>query len=285
MNQQNLVAISKSFFVDPEYKDGLRELGLSSIDEVFSCTEGTSLEKENLKRFRKRIQIKINSPSAAAYIKLYDRPPVLTQVKNWLSYRKRVTCCFCDFAPAYNLSKAGINTPKTLAYGEEGGLLFEKRSFIIMLKIPNAESLEKKLPDFFHSPLSKENLGLRRDFINELADFIKRFHNAGYRHRDLYFSHIFLSDSKEFYLIDLARSFKPLVLTKRFQIKDISQLYYSAPGRFFSRTDRLRFYVAYSGCGKLKEEDKIFIHRVIKKVKSMEKHNRKYGREVPFKDM
>ncbi len=285
MKQQNLVAISKSFFIDPEYKDGLRELGLTSIDEVFSCTGGKNLEKENLNRFRKRIQIKINSLSAVVYIKLYDRPPVLTQIKNWLSYRKRVTCCFCDFAPAYNLSKAGINTPKTLAYGEDRGLLFEKRSFIIMLKIPNAESLEKKLPDFFYTPLSNENLRLRRDFINKLAIFIKRFHNTDYRHRDLYFSHIFLSESKEFYLIDLARSFKPLLLTKRFRIKDISQLYYSAPAGFFSLTDRLRFYLAYIGRKKLKEEDKIFIHRVIKKVKSMEKHNRKHAREVPFKDM
>ena len=46
MNQQNLVAISKSFFIDPEYKDRLRELGLTSIDEVFSCTGGKNLEKK-----------------------------------------------------------------------------------------------------------------------------------------------------------------------------------------------------------------------------------------------
>ena len=81
--------------------------------------------------------------------------------------------------------------PKTVAYGEQWGRLFEKRSFIITERIPAAESLEKKLPDCFNKPATAENLKLRRNFITQLAGFVKRFHETGYRHRDLYFSHIF----------------------------------------------------------------------------------------------
>ena len=139
--------------------------------------------------------------------------------------------------------EAGINTPKTIAYGRQWGVLFEKRSFIITEKIPEAESLEKKLPDCFNSPATIEKLKMRRNFIARLAGFIKKFHETNYRHRDLYFSHIFCSDNGKFYLIDLARAFRPIFLHRRFQIKDVAQIYYSAPAQYFSNTDRLRFYL------------------------------------------
>jgi hypothetical protein len=123
----------------------------------------------------------------------------------------------------------------------------------------------------------------RRQFIAQLASFIKKFHETNYRHRDLYFSHIFQDNDGRFFLIDLARVFKPVVLCRRYQIKDIAQVYYSAPKRYFSNTDRLRFYLDYAGTSKLTDTDKVFIRRVINKVKRMERHNIKHGIEAPFK--
>ncbi|MHC4105705.1 MAG: lipopolysaccharide kinase InaA family protein, partial [Planctomycetota bacterium] len=128
-----------------------------------------------------------------------------------------------------------------------------------------------------------KKLKLRRNFIAQLASFIRKFHDTDYRHRDLYLSHIFYSDSGIFYLIDLARAFKPIIRGRRFRIKDIAQLYYSAPAMYFSRTDRLRFYLNYIGFeDKLTSKDKTFIHRVIKKARRMARHDIKHGREVPF---
>ena len=85
-----------------------------------------------------------------------------------------------------------------------------------------------------------------------------------------------------FYLIDLARVFKPALLAERFRIKDIAQVYDSAPGRYFSKTDRLRFYLAYVGRDKLTRKDKVFISKVKNKAKRMAKHDIKHGRSVPF---
>jgi len=93
--------------------------------------------------------------------------------------------------------------------GWQWGRFFEKRSFIATEKIPNAHSLEKKLPCYCTAKPTAENLRLKRTFINQLAAFIRHFHQAGFCHRDLYFSHIFYSEPGQFHLIDLARVFKP----------------------------------------------------------------------------
>jgi len=282
--REKFVELSKSCFVASDYKTAFSKLGLTSIDAVFSFSSGRDLIKNNLAGYRSRLQFEIESPLSptTVFLKRYDKPPVTTQLKNWLAARSRISCGLFDFEAANKLSAAGINTPRTIAYGEQGGTFLEKRSFIITEKIPNAESIERRLPGYFEGPATTENLKLRRAFIARLASFIRKFHETDYRHRDLYFSHIFHSDSGEFYLIDLARAFKPVLLAERFRKKDIAQVYYSAPAKYFSRTDRLRFYLCYTGRRKLTEKDKLFIRKVVSKAKRMARHDIKHARPVPF---
>ncbi len=282
MSKQKFVEISKLFFIDPDYKTAFSKLGLTSIDAVFSFNAAKNLAKDNLAGFRSRLQFEIGLPPTTVFLKRYDRPPILAQLRNWLSARRRISCGFLDFEPANKLTIAGVNNPKIISYGEQWGIFFEKRSFIITERIPDADSLERKLPDCFNAPNTVENLKLRRNFTTQLAGFVKKFHETNYRHRDLYLSHIFYADSGNFYLIDLARAFKPIIWRRRFRIKDIAQVYYSAPARYFSKTDRLRFYFGYTGQNKLTRKDKIFIRKVINKAKRMARHDIKHGRPVPF---
>lgn len=277
-----LVETSKSFFIAADYQAALSKLGLNSIAAIFSFNSGKNLSRDNLAKFRTRLRFEINSPPTILFLKRYERPPVLVQIRNWFSARRRVSCGLFDLEPANILTIAGINTPKIICYSEQWGTLFEKRSFIITEKIPDAESLERRLPDFFYGPAKAKNLKKRRNFIKQLAAFVKKFHQTNYRHRDLYFSHIFYDDNGNFYLIDLARVFKPVIWRRRFQIKDIAQLFYSAPARYFSSTDRLRFYLAYTGQSKLTPEDKGFIRKVINKAKRIARHDRRHGRPIPF---
>ncbi|UCF14651.1 MAG: hypothetical protein JSW59_14650, partial [Phycisphaerales bacterium] len=288
MTQRGLVESSKSFFIDPEYESALSKADLNSVDAVFSFKTATNLGKTNLARFRSRVRFEIVTPGSpqptTAFLKRYDRPPVLIQLGNWLCARARMSCGLLEFDSASRLTASGINTPRTICCGEQWGSFFEKRSFNITVEIPDAESLERRLPDYFREQAKDEHVKLRRDFIAELANFVKKFHETGYRHRDLYFSHIFHSDDGEFYLIDLARAFRPIVLSRRFQIKDIAQLHYSAPGLHFSKTDRLRFYLHYTGRNRLASEDKVFVRKVLHKAKRMARHDRKHGGEVPFEN-
>jgi heptosyltransferase-2 len=273
---------SKSFFVEPDYKTAFSKLGLTSIDAVFSFNAGKNLTKDNLSRYRARLRFEVNSPPTTLFLKRYDSPPISVQLKNWLSVRSRKSCAALNYEPASELASAGISTPKIMSYGQQWGKWLEKRSFVITEKIPNAESLERKLPDCFDAQPTSENLKSRRNFIARLAAFVKKFHETKYRHRDLYFSHIFYADNDQFHLIDLARAFKPRVFDERFRIKDIAQVHYSAPARYFSRTDRLRFYFAYTGRDKLTTSDKAFIKKVTAKAERMALHDKKHGRLAPF---
>lgn len=280
--KQKFVQISKSLFIDADYETAFTQLGLTSIDAVFAFSKGDDLTKDNLSRYRRRLKFEINTPSTTVFLKRYDSPPATVQLKNWLSARSRRSCALCDLQPANDLAKMGINTPKTIGYGQQWGPLFEKRSFIATQKVPAAESLEKKLPHCFYVFPTAKHLKLRRVFIAQLAHFVKKFHQTGYRHRDLYFSHIFYADDGRFYLIDLARTFKPKLFANRFRIKDIAQIHYSAPAKYFSNTDRLRFYFAFAACSRLKKEDKAFIRKVTKKARRMARHDARHNRGAPF---
>jgi heptosyltransferase-2 len=275
---------SETFFVNPTFREGLDGLELNSIDAIFAFAGGSDLSKSNLAGYRSRMRFDIGSPSRGVFLKRYDKPPVGVQLKNWLSHRGRRSCACCELEPTVELASAGINVPEVVAYGCQWATLFEQRSFIAIGEIPNAEALERKLPDFATERDSPGNESLRRDFIVRLADFVRRFHETGYCHRDLYLSHIFYDKSGQFHLIDLARAFQPSTLSGRWRVKDIAQLHYSSPAGYFSNADRLRFYMAYSKHEGLTAGDKRFLRKVLRKAGRMAQHDDRHGRTVPYRD-
>jgi len=261
------------FFIEPAYKTAFESAGLTSIEAIFAFQGDKNLSKANLAPHRSRIEFQIDKTETSLFLKRYDHPPVIAQLKNWISEKKPASLGFAEYEAMSKLLSLGINTPKVVAWGELRGRFFEKRSFIITEKVPQGESIERRLPDFFNYHATSENLKLRRQFIGRLAGFIRKFHNTGYRHRDLYFSHIFLSADGQFYLIDLARAFRPTVFADRYQVKDLAELNYSAPTRHFSNTDRIRFYIAYAGGQKLTSQDKTLIRKIIRKTGQIARHD------------
>lgn len=279
--RQKFRPISESFFADENYADDLAGLGLTTIESVFSFSGGKNLVKKDLASYRSRIEFEMGTPPKTFFLKRYDKPPLLVQINKWLSRCQRISCGLFDLEPTQRLIACGLGAAKIIAYGQQWAFLFEKRSFLITEKIPNASSLEQKLPDCFYCDKTKQSLIQRRNFIKSLAGFIRLFHKTGLRHRDLYLCHIFY-DGKDFALIDLARAFEPLFFSERYRIKDIAQLYYSAEGKHFSKTDRLRFYLSYANTKRLNKQDKKFIAKVISKSLQMAEHDKKHGRIVPF---
>ena len=266
--------MSRTMYITPEFADCFRKIGLESIDDVFKFAGGENLTKENLASFRQRIKFQTENPKTTLFLKRYKNIPALKQIDNWLSRQRRISTMDCDRRPAEILSRLGINVPKTVAFGVQWRGVFEKRSFIITEKVPNAESLENKLPSLFFRDRIK--------FIENLAAFVSKFHKTGFRHRDLYLCHIFCDDAGRFTLIDLNRVFKPMILGEKFLVKDLAQLYYSSPGSVITRADRLRFYLAYTGKAKLSIGDRMRLGSIKSKAKQMAKHDRKHNRIPPF---
>ncbi len=284
-SRRNSVRESPSFFTAGDFTEAFAGLGLTSLDAVFTFDSGRDLVKANIGRFRRRVQFEATPAGSQRpvkiFLKRYDRPPVFLQIRNWLSHHRRRSFASMEREAIEQLAAAGVGTPRVVACGERWGTLFERKSFLMTEEIRDAQSLERRLPRCFSAPATPVVLRTRRDCIRRLAEFIRRFHETGRRHRDLYLSHIFCSDAGEFCLIDLARASRP-ILRRRFQVKDIAQLHYSSPARHFSGTDRLRFYLVYAGRRKLLPQDKAFLRAVMRKAASMARHNVKHGAVPPF---
>jgi len=274
--------ISPGFFANVDFVDSLKAKGLDSIESVFAFDGGRDMVKTNLADFRSRCEFSLDESGVKYFLKRYDSVPLLIQLKNWASHRSRAATAYFDIAPSEELATVGLRTARVVAYGANWGRMFEKRSFVITEEIINAESLEKKLPGFVSNPLSIADYRTRREFIEKLADFARRFHETEFRHRDFYLCHIFLDGDGRFYLIDLQRAFKPLLARRRYRIKDITQLYYSSPGPIFTRADRLRFYLRYAGKSKITLADRLFIRALKSRAWRMADHDIKNGRDVPF---
>lgn len=280
MKTQKFIELNNGLFADEQSVDALCRAGLGSINEVFDYCGGDELVKKNIGKHRSRTMLKIEDKTY--FLKRYTNTPKTKQIGNWIDHGVKKSTSDYDRGPVDIFEKANILTPRTVAFGSEWENGFETRSFIITEKIANAESLERKLPDCFCGENTSESHKKRCEFIKKLAEFAKRFHQSGMRHRDFYFAHIFLNDEGELYLIDLQRVFIPKFLSVRFRVKDIAQLHYSAPGDVVSCSDRIRFLKHYLGRDKLTSADRRFIGRVKSKAWRMADHDIKHGRPVPF---
>jgi hypothetical protein len=268
----------RSFHIDPAYRQALAATGLTTFDDFFEFEGGRDLRKAGLAAHRSRRVFELPG-GPRLYLKRYVRTPLLSQLRN-----RFVACADLDRRPAETLARHNIRTPKIVAWGVEKRGPVEVRSFILTEEIPGGSSLEQRLPDCLTDRRPLGRVEERREFLRDLARWVRRFHDTGLRHRDLYLAHIFLDQADRFVLIDLHRCFKPRLFGERWLIKDLAQLYYSAPGRFISRTDRLRFYLDYAGKLRLDALGRRRIGHILRKARRMAARDIRRGRAVPFID-
>lgn len=276
------VQLSLDVFVHPDYAETLKQMHLDTLDAIFAFEGGTALVKKELTHWRSRTEFVIGNPPQRCFLKRYVGAPWMTQLRNWLAHGRKALTALYDYLPCRPLEQAGVGTYLTIAYGGQWRGLFEDRSFVILLEIPKAQSLEKHLPDCLTCPQGQSSQTERIAFIHSLADFVRRFHLTGYCHRDLYLCHIFYSAANGFSLIDLQRAFQPRLFQRRWILKDLTQLYYSSPGDVISRSDRLRFYLRYCQKERLAASDRRFIRQLKRKAWRMADREIRRGKEVPF---
>lgn len=177
------------------------------------------------------------------------------------------------------LQRAGIPSMQLVAFGAKlyaSGLL---ESFVLTEELAGHVQLDHFLRQRF-APLEAgrpraEEHDLRT-LIAQVAALARRFHDAGFNHRDFYCCHFFIrephSGQFEVRLIDLQRMERRRRLRGRWLVKDLAQLAYSAPRDRLSCTHRLAFIKAYLGVRKLRPCDKKLIRRVLAKQQAMERH-------------
>ena len=267
--------------VHPKYLVLLQHNGLTDLSSVFRFDGGERLDKAGLDRWRERRRFVLSDlcgGSHTFYVKRYERPPVFQQVRRILSGRPRESTAGREWHAIARLAAAGIPVPERVAFGQQMCGWVESRSFL-MLAAVRGRSLECWLPEHWQRGAAGERLRRQRQMIRRLAAQVAAFHAAGFVHRDLYASHIFLVDSDDpgdrpplFVFIDLQRVFRPRWRRTRWVVKDLAALSFST-ARSVSQTDRLRFWREYTRCVRRPHWTHTLPHRIEAKAGRMRRRH------------
>ncbi len=176
--------------------------------------------------------------------------------------------------------RAGLPTMVPVAMGEKGPF-FRGESFLITEALRDYEPLDEWIPAHYLSLSPENQTRLKADLIRAVALLARRMHDAGFYHRDFYFTHLFLKktpDGIDLRMIDLQRVLKDPWFKRRWMVKDLAALNYASPGGVLTARDRLFFYKCYGGVSRLSWGDKRLVRTIQKKTERIAEHTEKMRR-------
>ena len=211
--------------------------GLDTVEGAFAYEGGQDLSKPGLGT-RRRTRIDLTAPDGAArvlYLKRYGQERFGDRWRRFMTYG-RSSPASVEFENIRAAQDCGVATMDAIAFGHEMGFggLAARRSYLVVTAVPG-DALERCAGEFLAAHAGDD--GVRR-LTDQLARLVAALHGAGFVHRDLYASHVFLhesSDGLSLYLIDLARMFAPRRRAFRWRVKDLAQLKYSMPASWVQR--------------------------------------------------
>ena len=172
--------------------------------------------------------------------------------KNWVVLKRPVLDASNEYGAAMLLGNAGLATLEVAAFGVRGWNPAARHSFLVTDEISAVQSLEDYCLDWpQRAPVPLVKWGL----IARVAQIARVMHGLGINHCDFYICHLLLADPLELsaanvksvrlHLIDLHRAQKRTRVPRRWLVKDLGGLYYSAMDIGLTRRDVLRFLACY----------------------------------------
>ncbi|OHB68392.1 MAG: hypothetical protein A2V70_00490 [Planctomycetes bacterium RBG_13_63_9] len=265
---------------DRRFRPSLWRSGLTGFDAVMGSASGRCLR---VLKDRENWHLKLSDPpqqAHGAYLKKHHVRTWRSRLGAMLGIRQAETAGRIEAQNVRALKAAGIEVMDLMAYGERihaDGLL---ESFVLTEELQQFEPLEQFLRGQFGP--SPSHLCMRHDrdrdrdrLIRRLARIVRRFHAAGYNHRDLYCCHFFIKEPVpgefQIKLIDLQRVQLRRRFRRRWLVKDLAQLAWSVPRNRVRCTQRLAFMRHYLGVPKLRPADKRLIRKVLAKQRLMQR--------------
>lgn len=204
------------------------------------------------------------------FFKRYGKPTWREQWDRIRRQRAGRSRAWWEYHASGELLRVGIPAACAVGFAEDMSGPLERASAVLFERAPG-EAVDRAWIALLRerSPLCA---GLpRHDLARRLGRFVSAFHQTGYTHRDLYLCHIFVdldasgAAPPRFTLIDLARLHRPRWRRTRWTIKDLAQLDSSARRIGASRSDRLRFLLAYLGLERGAARTRWYARRIVRK--------------------
>jgi heptose I phosphotransferase len=173
-------------------------------------------------------------------------------IKNLLTLRLPILGAENEWQAIARLTQLGVATMTAVAYGSRGWNPARRVSFIVTEALQHTISLEDYCARWVRQ---RPPLARKRRLLDALASISRTLHQHGICHRDYYLCHFLLHDVAAFEkgaapklsLIDLHRALIDEHLPRRWVIKDVAGLYFSALHVGLNRHDFLHFVKCYSG--------------------------------------
>jgi heptose I phosphotransferase len=221
-------------------------------------------------RERWRWELENGGAPAAVFVKRYGRTPLGTQLDRMRRQAATRSRAWWEYRQSERLAAARIPVPPAVGFVEEMRGTFERRSAVLLAEV-SGDGFDRVWARACaqNAPVTRDLA--RLDLTMRLGRFIAAFHGTGFCHRDLYLCHVFAdldpsgARPPEFHLIDLARTFRPRWRRTRWIIKDLSQLDASARQIGATRSDRLRFLLAYLGLQRGAPRARWYVRRIVRK--------------------
>ena len=256
--------------VNREFAETLRAAGLTAFDAIWNHTGG-SIAKNLLKeRTTTRLSVRDREGTEQVfYLKRHTRPPFKEYIKPLLRLTWPILGARPEWDAILRFHSAGIATMTPAALGESGG-----RSFLLTAAIEGCRKLSH-LMDAEHHSAEPESEQKKRTIVVSIAKAAQTMHAAGMHHQDFYLTHLMVPESGRpdpLYVIDLGRVRHSDRLSRRWIVKDLAQLNYSA--HHASRSERLRFFREYLG-RPLTDADRHLLRSIARKSARIARHSRK----------
>ncbi len=205
--------------------------GLDTVEGAFTFNDGRDMTIAGLgHRERRTLTLKDDQGTEhLLFMKRYGREPMKWTLERWYTYGMGGSPASVERDNILAAQRAGVETISGAYAGQEIDCLGAKRSYVVLTAV-NGDALEQCFAPFLQRNAMDSEIVAR--FSRDVAHLVTKFHRAGFVHRDLYTSHIFMDESEgelSLSMIDLARMFKPRWRRVRWFVKDLAQLKFSMP--------------------------------------------------------
>ena len=251
--------------INSAFGELLRRHEWLTFDSIWARTADAAIAK---KMRTDRITLRFTLDDQGGERHFYIKRHVRSSWKEYLKPLFRLTWPILGARNEWNaildFHEVGLPTMTPVALGESGS-----NSFLITEALEGCEKLSKLPPESSPARSASRRAGL----IREVAGLARQMHGAGLHHQDFYLGHLMQSqqDPSRLYIIDLGRVRKQKKLARRWIVKDLAQLDFSADA---SNAERLRFLREYLG-RPLTTGDKSLIASIAAKKAAISRHSRK----------
>ena len=156
-------------------------------------TRAFALQGEVFRDVAGRRTMRVHVGEQAYFVKLHEGIGWGEVIKNWLQLKAPIVGASNEYLACEGLAAEDIDAPRVAAFAEQDTVLPRRRSFVLLDELAGYEDLET----LGHRWLEAMPDGLTKHrYLRAVAQFARRFHEAGFVHRDFYICHLLVHQSQ-----------------------------------------------------------------------------------------